>query len=95
MFSYGLDYKRPLIIIITLVLIPIIYNIWLGNPALTPDFSWNGAVSVLNVSSSSISKTFGIENKPWEGYFIGVITIPTVAAILIIAVKRKYQRARE
>jgi hypothetical protein len=94
-FGYGLDYKKPIVLVIVLALIPIIYNIWLGNTTLTPDFSWKGAESVLNVSSSSLAKTFGIENKPWEGYFIGVITIPTVIAILIIAVKRKFQRTRE
>jgi len=92
LFDYGLDYLRPIALIIVLALIPVLYALWLGNQTLTPDFSINGVSDVLNVTSSSIASTFGVENQPLEGYIIGVITIPAIIVILVITLKRKFQR---
>jgi len=92
LFSYGLDYIKPIVLVIILALIPLFYSIWLNNPTLKPDFSLQGVSDVLNVTSSSLSETFGVKDKNITGYIIGTVIIPSIIVILLVTVKRKFKR---
>jgi hypothetical protein len=89
LLNYGQDYKRPALIALSIVLVPILYSfiqILLSNRNLAfAKFS--------NAIVTNLRDIFGIDpSQGVSGYFIGIATVSILGGLFIPALKRRFEK---
>jgi hypothetical protein len=86
--EYGKNYKRPLVLAIIIISIPILYSL------IQLSINDNLKAEIIgNTTETNIRNIFHIDEKQdIVGYFIGIATIPILGALIIAALKRAFEK---
>jgi uncharacterized protein YjbI with pentapeptide repeats len=90
--EYGLNYTRPVFIVLILLSVPILYSLWQINPTMQPSLSYPGFLAVVNSTSKTLASTLRVTESELSSYLLNLALLTVIGILIIPAIKNSFVR---